>query len=66
MGCLNHSQVAAGPAAWMTLRADADVISRAPLSAALGASHGPKGRIALVGIFMAASLSLRSRGLCIW
>lgn len=46
----------------MTLRADADVISGAPLNAALGASHGPKGRIAPAGIFIAGGLSLSSRG----
>lgn len=59
IGCLNHSQVALAPAAWITLIADWDVISWAPLKAALGASHGPKGRIAPVGIFMAGiNLSL--------
>jgi len=58
MGCLNHSQVELAPAAWMTLRAEAVVISGAPFNVALDAIQGAKGRAAPAGIFMVGSLPL--------
>jgi hypothetical protein len=61
MGCLNHSHVAAAPAARTTLWTDCEVILWAPLKDAFGAMPGPKGSIAAVGIFIADGLT--SQGL---
>ncbi len=60
MGCSNHSQLELAPAARMTLKADLDVTSWAPLKAALGAIQGARGRTAPTGSFMVRNLSLGS------